>query len=360
VDRLVFLSQLADVSTLPTEFRIFTAGENDSTQGVVMFDEEAAREVMANYAAHGVDKMIDLEHRSLDWNEPDTDARGWCQLELRNGELWAVKVSWTPDGEARLKARTQRYTSPAFYCNYVFPEGESDPAAGFERVARLINVALCSMPASYGLDALVASEQAGASPRLDNRPGRGYGRPSMAIAPAARNEIPAEPAPAAPAVAATPAVAPVIAEGTSIADDPAILAAFLEMTGAADLAGALVACQAKFSESAAAAMVRRRSAVQGLIALRAETPATAWDAAGAPVARLLSEPLADLEARVVALRAQAPAAPGILPPASGVDPAESNGLTAAERAHAETIKDPAIRARFIQYRQSQAANRPRS
>jgi phage I-like protein len=128
---------------------VFAAGENETQDGVDLFDVEAARLVMADYDARGVDVMIDLEHESLDRQpaRPDSrDARGWAQLELRNGELWAVNVRWTPDGKRRLQEKTQRYISPAFL---------RDAETG--RVERLVNVAIVAMPATFDAPALVAA-----------------------------------------------------------------------------------------------------------------------------------------------------------------------------------------------------------
>lgn len=103
---------------------------------------------MAVYTRAGVDLPIDLEHESLDipLRSDSRDARGWFKLEIRNGELWAVNVRWTPDGARRLSEKTQRYISPAFYTD---EEG---------RVVELINVALCAMPATYEAPPLVASK----------------------------------------------------------------------------------------------------------------------------------------------------------------------------------------------------------
>ena len=98
---------------------------------------------------HGVDLMLDLEHLSLDQesNAYDPDARAWFQLEVRGGELWAVNVRWTADGERRLREKTQRYISPAFS---VDDEG---------RVTEIVNVALVAMPATHGTPALVAANR---------------------------------------------------------------------------------------------------------------------------------------------------------------------------------------------------------
>lgn len=135
---------------LPTEFRLFEPGWNDTAKGRFLFDEMAAKSVMSAYAEWGVDMMIDLEHMSLeDAPSPDPtsrDARGWCSLELReDGSLWASRVTWTPDGAARLREKRQRYVSPAFW------------ADDSGRIVSMINIAICAMPATFGTPALVAA-----------------------------------------------------------------------------------------------------------------------------------------------------------------------------------------------------------
>jgi hypothetical protein len=109
---------------------------------------------MAQYAKEGVDLMIDLEHHwsdnSASSRSDAADARGWFNLAVRAGELWAVKVRWTNDGARRLSERTQRYISPLFY------ERKEDG-----RVVRLVNVALVSNPATYGAAPLVAASKLG-------------------------------------------------------------------------------------------------------------------------------------------------------------------------------------------------------
>lgn len=136
----------------PTEFRIFRAGMNATSKGTRLFDEQAAREVMAAYAEQGVDQMVDLEHDSLDEDAikraDAKDARAWYKLEVRGGELWAVDVRWTPDGLDRLKNKTQRYISPAFLY---------DKNTG--RIAELVNCALVAMPATHDAMPLVAASR---------------------------------------------------------------------------------------------------------------------------------------------------------------------------------------------------------
>jgi hypothetical protein len=145
----------AAIEALPTEFILFTKGVNESVNGSVLFDARAAKLVVEQATRHGVDFIVDLEHRSLHGlyaaQDTDSDARGWFRPEVRSGALWAVKVTWTEDGAARLRSRRQRYTSPAFYC------AEFDDKTQLPRVTSLINCAICSMPATHQIAPLVAS-----------------------------------------------------------------------------------------------------------------------------------------------------------------------------------------------------------
>lgn len=143
----VLCTLLPEGSAPPTEFRIFKAGANPTTKGVFIFDAAAAAAVMASYTAQGVRHMIDLNHESLEpaTREDSGDARGWYDLELRNGELWAVNVTWTPDGARRLAEKRQRYISPAFCTD------------DEKRVTEMINCALVAMPATHDAQPLAAS-----------------------------------------------------------------------------------------------------------------------------------------------------------------------------------------------------------
>lgn len=149
----MYLSAFAVGDEPPTEFRIFKSGPNESTKGTFLFDDEAARLVMAEYQRHGVDLIVDLEHDSLDeearkMRADAANALAHFQLEVRNGELWAVNVSWNEDGATRLRKKTQRYLSPAF-----LTEKETG------RIVELWNVALCSMPATRQAVPLVAASR---------------------------------------------------------------------------------------------------------------------------------------------------------------------------------------------------------
>jgi hypothetical protein len=148
--RLALAAQPLPADELPTEFLIFRRGMNETHKGVFLFDAEAARLVLAEQARSGVDLAIDLEHLSLDTESTsfDPDARGWCQLAVRGGELWAVNVRWTGDGAQRLSAKSQRYVSPVI---------ERDERT--KRVLSVYNIALCAQPATFGAQPLVAASK---------------------------------------------------------------------------------------------------------------------------------------------------------------------------------------------------------
>jgi len=136
----------------PTEIRLFKKGINATLKGDFLFDDQAAASVMDAYTRHGVDVMFDLEHLSIAAEDVTGDARNfnpnamaWCNLAVRNGELWATNIRWTPEGEERVRSRKQRFLSPAF---------DTDKEG---RVVRIFNVALTAIPATDDAPALIAA-----------------------------------------------------------------------------------------------------------------------------------------------------------------------------------------------------------
>jgi phage I-like protein len=147
---------------LPTEFRIFRRGLNTTENGDVIFDETASDSVMAAYKQWAVDVAIDLDHAMITEGPSVSvrDAMGWCQIEVRDGELWATNVRWTPAGAERLASRSQRYVSPAFLVD-----------EETRRVTKLINIAITALPASHGASVLVAASlTTGRKPAAPSRP----------------------------------------------------------------------------------------------------------------------------------------------------------------------------------------------
>lgn len=319
-----------DVSAaLPTEFRLFVPGWNDTENGRYLFDDEAAASVMAAAAKWGVDLMIDLEHQALDPFAPPEptarDARGWFRLELRDGELWAVGVTWTEDGARRLTEKRQRYVSPAF---------SVDPETS--RITSIINVAIVAIPATHGTPALVAASARKTNmmqPELvkkaldavaanDTDAAMEILKGLLAAAASGDPEPePNEPEPASEPVVETAAEAPPVAEEEKKEKKEEMVAAssrLLRLTGATTLSAALTTVEAwrashlgaeaasvkLAAERAALELARRRENAVELTRLGAETPHTTGLASGALTSwALLNEPLDAQDARIAALRA---------------------------------------------------------
>lgn len=302
-----------------------------------MFDAAAAKSVMAEYAKHGADLMIDYDHASLADAAIDSAlagrAAGWFDLELRNGELWAVNVRWTPAADAALRAKEWRYTSPAFAID------------NKGRVTRLLNVAITNLPATRRLDPLMAASagkkmimasDTGLSPKLvsaalaavASKDAKGALGVLQQILEALLGGSPdgASPSPADgggapdPAAAASDPTATAAASASRDAEAASLAGAgrvAMALTGKTDPAEALaeltrrskVAVELENREVALAAIrktdeaAERRTLVASLIKLGVEIPATAWsDAAGSvPVERLNREPIAEMRARVETL-----------------------------------------------------------
>lgn len=154
-DELLLSEVILDASGgAPSAFRILAAGLNETRKGPLLFDEEAADLVMAEFATGKVDLPIDYAHamaRPMTTAPTEQIAAGWFRPEIRDGELWAADVTWTPKGSAAVQSREFRYTS---LWGDIAPTGSGDEM----RLIRLRNVALTNTPATIGTLPLVASE----------------------------------------------------------------------------------------------------------------------------------------------------------------------------------------------------------
>lgn len=354
----------------PKEFCIFTAGQVVTTKGTFTFDDAAAKSVMAEYEAHGIDLMIDYDHASLADVTLDPaqtgKAAGWFNLELRNGELWAVNVRWTPPAEASLRAKEWRFMSPAFSTD------------GEKRVTSLLNVAITNLPATRRLEPLMAagarktpimaSADSGLSPKLisaaleavaskDAKTSLDLMKQILAALLGGSSEDAPPPVGDGGADDATePPPAAMAADPEEKKDAMAAAARVaIALTGKTDPGEAMaelvrrskVAVDLESREATLAAdrqtleASERRALVGSLVKLGVEIPATAWsdDKGTVPCARLTSEPLADLRKRVATLSA-AGVRPGSAPrPPGSADAIE--GLSAREIAMcAEKKIDP--------------------
>ncbi|XXX79160.1 phage protease [Sorangium sp. So ce134] len=134
----------------PREIRLFRKGENPSTKGAFLFDDVAAKQVMSTYERMGRKWVsIDYDHGSLQRNpvDPSRSARsaGKASLELRDGELWATNIRWSPAAKASIEAEEWPSVSPAF------SHGED------RRPTWLMNFGLTGNPALHAPAELIAA-----------------------------------------------------------------------------------------------------------------------------------------------------------------------------------------------------------
>jgi phage I-like protein len=359
----------------PSEFRIFTAGIVDTAKGAFVFDEAAAALVMAEYEKHGIDLMLDYDHASLGTDRsPDPaqagKAAGWFNLEVRDGELWAVNVRWTPPAAEALARKEWRFMSPAF---------TTDENG---RVTSLLNVAITNLPATRNLQPLMA---ASLLKRLNSMNPEAVQKALDAliagdteacaellkgmIADAASGGEPAEAAPEAPAEMAKPAEEPAAEEPKPEEDEEKKAAAvvtsrLIALTGAGSVVAALAAVEAfkashleleterqrLAAERATLEASERRRGCVDLVVKAGRAPSTVWadDKCSAPKKYLSAMPIEDFRDYVAdsvkaGSKAPAPKAPKAPSGETFETPDGPYTLSASElRICAETKCDPKV------------------
>lgn len=146
MSRLILSEQLKDEA--PKELLILKFGRTSTVKGEYLLDEDSAKRVLETYLSRGLDLYFDYNHLSMDpEDEEQGKAAGWFKLELREDGIWAVDITWTDKARALIEAKEYRYISPVIITDQ---EG---------RVIRLINVALCNMPATDNLSPLISLEE---------------------------------------------------------------------------------------------------------------------------------------------------------------------------------------------------------
>lgn len=138
----------------PQEWPVFTYGVNTSDKGNFIFDERAAKLVMAAFAKKGSSLTMDYEHQALNAPENGQPAPNSCYSwtpEIRTNaagkpELWATNAKWTIKASGMIESKEYLYFSPAF---------ETEPET--MRVSRIVNMALTNIPALDNLQPLVAA-----------------------------------------------------------------------------------------------------------------------------------------------------------------------------------------------------------
>lgn len=135
----------------PTEFRLFPLGQIETTKGTFVLTPEDAAACVERHVGYGNDLSVDYGHGVFEEAEGTPQrAAGWIAgLQVRPDGLWATGVTWTDTAARMIRAREQRYFSPAFMAD---EDGH---------ITEILNVALTLMPATHNLTPLVASRRSG-------------------------------------------------------------------------------------------------------------------------------------------------------------------------------------------------------
>ncbi len=156
LDAATCLDALVAGGRAPSELRLFKVGPNPSVKGTFLWDEKAADAVMRKYRAMGRGITWDYDHAALrkDSTQPDQTAKsaGICDLELRNGELWCVRIRWVKAAKDAIEAGEWPFYSPAFNTE-IDKEGNKRPTW-------LISIALTGNPALHDLSELTEAASA--------------------------------------------------------------------------------------------------------------------------------------------------------------------------------------------------------
>jgi len=141
---------------LPTRFALFQFGKTETSKGDFYLDQAGADSILANFAAHGADRLpFDVGHNMLT-GSPDPSAHmafGWfipaVELDETTGNLalFATDVQWTERGAEMLNKREVRFFSPAIHFD------------AKRRITKLTNVALTNLPATRNQRPLVLSDE---------------------------------------------------------------------------------------------------------------------------------------------------------------------------------------------------------
>lgn len=141
--------------TLPTEVRLFKAGENRTSKGVFKFTATSAKSVIDAWTEQGNPMNFDWDHAMLKGGSDPAEAgkaAGWFEPEIRQGELWATKVEWTPLAQQKIRHKEFRFLSPAF------------AHTKDREVLELVNVALTNIPATKAMQPLMANKEQSMDP----------------------------------------------------------------------------------------------------------------------------------------------------------------------------------------------------
>ncbi len=135
----------------PTEFRVFAPGDYVTTHRTTVFTEQSAALIMAAWKDYGNPLSFDYGHSFFEEESRRDPAdqyksAGLFKLEVRQGELWATDIKWTPTAKKGIEDGDYPFTSPAF--TYDEETGE---------ITGLLNIALTATPATKSMKPLCAT-----------------------------------------------------------------------------------------------------------------------------------------------------------------------------------------------------------
>lgn len=133
----------------PSAFRIWRAGKNITDHGPTVFSDRSASLLLEEQQTRGNRYSMDINHLSLNPDAPLANQRavGFFELDVRDGELWAVNCEWSQSVKAGLTTDPPewKYFSPAY---------DVDPET--DEVVSFLNCALTNNPATHRVTALAS------------------------------------------------------------------------------------------------------------------------------------------------------------------------------------------------------------
>ena len=146
------ISPVSDTNerTLPEEILLLHFGSNSYTRngvnGEILFTEEDADNILADFEKRGKDLVIDYEHQSLSGEK--APAAGWIHILEKDARGLLARIKyWTKEAEEFLLRGEYRYFSPTLCFSR---KGKS--------LSAIHSVALTNHPAMHGLDPLAAGD----------------------------------------------------------------------------------------------------------------------------------------------------------------------------------------------------------
>lgn len=136
---------------VPTEFRIFVMGENQTKDGMVfVYNELSAQSVIELWKKNQTRLSIDFEHSSTEAAADGAiavtgaPAQGWFDLEARPDGLYAINVEWLEPAATYIRDKKYLFYSP------VFSHMKDPPYV----VVEMVSIGLTNLPRINGLTPL--------------------------------------------------------------------------------------------------------------------------------------------------------------------------------------------------------------